>query len=205
MIEILKEKKLIIGAILIIILGGGFYLYNLNNDDVSIVNNTEKIESEEDEIDKKEQDNNIVVHVAGEVKKPGIVRLEEGSRLEDAINKAGGLTDNADISNINLAYIIEDGIKIKIPSIYETEIADSYIIEGIEEGKEINKDKNNKININTATKEELETLDGIGASLALRIIEYREKNGKFKNMEDIKNVTGIGDSKYDAIKDNIKV
>ena len=203
MIEFLKEKKLIIGALLIIILGGGIYIYNLNDEDVSIVNNNEILESEEDEIDKKEQDNNIVVHVAGEVKKPGIVRLEEGSRLEDAINKAGGLTDNADISNINLAYILEDGTKIKIPSLNEKEIAESYIIEGIEEEKSQN--KNSKININTATEEELETLDGIGASLASRIIEYREKNGKFKNIEDIKNVAGIGDSKYEAIKDKIKV
>ncbi len=205
MIEFLKEKKLVIGAIFLILLGGGIYIYNINNEDVSIVNNTEIFESEEDEIDKKEQDNNIVVHVAGEVKKPGIVRLEEGSRLEDAINKAGGLTDNADISNINLAYIIEDGIKIKIPSIYENDISESYIIEGIEEGKEKTNYKDSKVNINTATKEELETLEGIGDSIASRIIEYREKNGKFKKIEDIKNVAGIGDSKYDAIKNDIKV
>ena len=207
MIDFIKDKKLVICAIFIMIIGVGMYIYKSNSDPITIEDTRESIEMQETE-DKNEKtaENVIIVHVAGAVKKPGIVKLKEGSRVEDAVNEAGGLEDNADISNINLAYILEDGIKIKIPTLDEKELSDnSYIIEDIGDKVENSKSKKDKININTASESELETLEGIGASLAEKIVEYREKNGKFKKIEEIKNVTGIGDSKFEVIKNKINV
>ncbi len=151
----------------------------------------------------------VIVHVTGAVKNPGIVKLKEGSRIEDAIEAAGGLTENADISDVNLAYILEDGIKLRIPSTSDETITNTDIlIENngeniIEETNTSTNNSNGSININKATEAELDTLPGIGPSLASKIVEYREQNGKFSTIEDIKNVTGIGESKYESIKDFI--
>ena len=128
--------------------------------------------------------------------------------MKNAIDKAGGLTEDADISDVNLAYVLEDGIKIKIPTISE-EKNEEIIINSSGEGiveKEISNNSENKIiNINKANETDLQTLPGIGASLAGRIVEYRDSNGKFNEIEDIKNVSGIGDSKYENIKNLICV
>lgn len=164
--------------------------------------------SNEQQIEKNE---NIIVHVSGAVNKEGIVELKNNSRMIDAIDKAGGLRDEADIRNINLAYIIEDGMKIHIPSKEEKE--STIIAEGntdseiVKQSNVIKSDNNkkSKININTATKTDFETLPGIGESTALKIIEYRKEKGKFKLKEDIKQVNGIGDSKFNKIKELITV
>ncbi len=147
----------------------------------------------------------IVIHITGEVNNPGVIELKEESRLIDAVEKAGGLTNLADTNKINLAYILSDGLKINIPSIND-EKNDDYITEEIGENV-LQEDlkNNNKVNINTATQTELEALSGIGPSTALKIIEYRNENGKFKNIEDIKNIPGIGESKFNVIKDQISV
>ena len=135
-----------------------------------------------------------------------------GSRIEDAIESAGGLTENADITKVNLAYVVEDGTKIKIPSASEEDIGDEDIIDSksgdniiIEENAVPSNNSPQTININKATEKEFETLPGIGPSLASKIIEYRNQNGKFESIEDIKNVNGIGDNKYEKIKDLITV
>lgn len=164
--------------------------------------------SNEQQLEKNE---NIIVHVSGAVNKEGIVELKNNSRIIDAIDKAGGLKDEADITNINLAYIIEDGMKIHIPSKEEKEstiIVESNIDSGIvKQSNEIKSDNNKKlkININTATKTDLETLPGIGESTALKIIEYRKEKGRFKLIEDIKQVNGIGENKFNKIKELITV
>ena len=150
----------------------------------------------------------IYVHIAGEVISPGIYSIEEGSRIKDVIDKAGGLTENADTEKINLAYQISDGQKIKIPNVNDKNEVENYITEGGGENIVIsdnNTKTETKVNINTATQTELETLTGIGPSIASRIIEYRESNGKFKNIEEIKNVSGIGDAKYKKIENEITV
>ena len=140
---------------------------------------------------------------------PGIVKLEEGARIEDAINKAGGLTEDADISKVNLAYVLEDGVKIKIPSDSDIgDLGENIISNG--SGENIledfeNSSDNNILNINKATEQEFQDLPGIGPSLASKIIEYRNKNGKFLSVEDIKNVNGIGESKYENIKEKLCV
>ena len=159
----------------------------------------------------KEETEQIIIHIAGEVKNPGIVKIKEGARIADVIEMAGGLTDKANITNINLAYVIEDGQKITIPS-KEKENQNEYISSEsgqgvIEETPKTNLESNENtiVNINKASKEELQTLQGIGESTAQKIIDYREQNGNFKQIEDIKNVPGIGDSKFEAIKESIKV
>lgn len=148
-------------------------------------------------------DEEIIVHITGEVANEGIIKIKKDSRLADVIEEAGGTTEEADLSKVNLAYQIKDGQKIYIPNINDKEIQE-YITE--EAGDSIiieQKESKSKVNINTATQTELETLSGIGPSTALKIINYREENGKFKKIEDIKNVPGIGESKFENIKEEI--
>lgn len=212
MLEFLKQnKKIVIISITIIILIVGYFN---NSKEEKIIEENKILDTSENKTNTNESDTNsqIIVHIAGAVKKSGIVKLQEGSRIEDAIELAGGLSDDADITNINLAYVIEDGTKIRIPSKKDKEIQkEQYIISdsGIEteedEKNSNSSDSKNIININKANQTELESLPGIGPSLATRIVEYREQNGNFKNIEDIKNVSGIGDSKFENIKNYIKV
>lgn len=148
---------------------------------------------------KGEIKNNIIIHIAGEVENEGIIELPPNSRIYDAVEAAGGLTAEANLSQINLANMLKDGQKIYIPNEEET---DEYIDEatGKNEYKEVG-----KIDINTATQTELETLSGIGPSTALKIVNYRKENGEFSNIEDLKNVPGIGEAKFNNIKDSITV
>lgn len=116
---------------------------------------------------------------------------------------AGGATTEADLSKINLAYLLEDGMKIYVPSINdeeETEFVTSS--SGVSENNE--KDVL-KVNINTATSEELQRLPGVGESIANRILTYRKENGKFSAIEDLKNVSGIGDAKFNNISQYIYI
>ena len=194
------------------LLVGGNIEENLEN---NFESSTEGNEVKESKIGIPESKKTITVHVIGEVNTPGVVTLEEGSRIIDAINLAGGKTEEADLSKINLAYVLEDGVQIYIPSITETakegeEEAIEYIREGAGEGiitttstQEKGEEKEQKVNINTANISKLQTLPGIGESIAQRIIEYREQNGEFKNIEDLKNVSGIGENKFNNIKDKI--
>ena len=211
----LKQKKIIIIIGALVLVGIMYFIFNKNEKQNIITDENILIGNSEQNaiIDEKTEDieDMIVIHITGAVKKPGIVRLQDGSRIEDAIEKAGGLTEDADISNVNLAYILEDGTKITIPRNSEIEdIEDSNLITK-ESGKNIIQDINTNdksyttVNINKATQGELETIPGIGSSIAQKIISYRDENGKFSTIEDIKNVSGIGDNKYEAIKDYISV
>ena len=146
----------------------------------------------------------FVVHVCGEVVNPGIYELPAGSRIYEAVKAAGGFTENAAEESVNLASPIEDGVQIRIYSKDEAETlaAGAAPFDGFEasgEGKEP------VVNLNTATKEELMTLSGIGESRAEDIIRYREENGGFQNIEDIMKVSGIKDAAFQKIKDRITV
>ena len=146
----------------------------------------------------------FVVHVCGEVVNPGIYELPAGSRIYEAVKAAGGFTENASEESVNLASPIEDGVQIRIYSKEEAETlaAGAAPFDGFEasgEGKEP------VVNLNTATKEELMTLSGIGESRAEDIIRYREENGGFQNIEDIMKVSGIKDAAFQKIKDRITV
>ena len=162
-----------------------------------------------------------MVYITGEVKNPGIYELEENSRIKDVIEKAGGLKETADITDINLATILQDEDKITIPTKDKT-MEEKQNTERIQSNKQsktteksqnttsistntTGKNQNTKVNINTATQTELETLPGIGPSTASKIVSYRKENGKFKSIEEIKKVNGIGESKYKKIKELIKV
>lgn len=148
----------------------------------------------------------IKIYVTGEVNSPGVIELEENSRIEDAIRLAGGITSSANLANVNLAFVLEDGQKLYIPNINETEVKE-YI--SVENGSNIiessGKSKNSKININKATIEDLKTLPGVGESLANRIITYRTETGNFKAIEDLKNVSGIGEKKFESLKEFITI
>lgn len=210
MIEILKGNKKIILVVLAIIILFFWNFLNSKNEINSIENNELNVaKTNSTEENSETEENIIVVHVTGEVKNPGIVKVKEGSRIEDIIEAAGGLTENSDITNVNLAYLVEDGMKIRIPSNDDEDLSsENYISSDSGERILIGNDEEsntNIININKATQTDLETLPGIGPSLATRIIEYREQNGEFKEIEDIKNVGGIGDIKFDKIKEYIKV
>ena len=230
MYEFNKKQKIVIGIIgAIIIMAFLYYIYAKEDD--SIISTEENItenvveKSEESEKTTNEETNKIVVHVSGAVNQEGIVELQENSRISDAINVAGGLKENADTKHINLAFKLEDGMKIYIPTIEETKEQNTQIqnqnridetskyvtsSSGVVQEEQTNaqqseQKKNEKININTATQTELETLPGIGPATSLKIISYREENGKFETIEEIKEVSGIGDAKYENIKDLICV
>lgn len=208
-----KKQKIIVIAIAgIVAIGIMYFIYNKNQvkEDINIEN--EILVNNVITNENNTNDDLVIIHITGSVKNPGIVKLKEGSRIEDAIEAAGGLTENADITKVNLAYVVEDGTKIKIPSASEEDIGDDDIIDSksgdniiIEENTVSSNNSTQTININKATEKEFETLPGIGPSLASKIIEYRNQNGKFGSIEDIKNVNGIGDSKYEKIKDLITV
>ena len=174
---------------------------NKNND------KKEKREDEKENISNKE----ITVYVSGEVNKSGVVTLKEGDRLAVAVEKLGGTTKKADLNNINLAIRVKDEEHYIIPKIGEAkqedlkDVNNTKDIENAEIKNENTAKDSSKININTATLEELDKLPGVGEATANKIISHREENGQFKNIEDIKNVNGIGDKKFENMKELICV
>lgn len=168
-------------------------------------NNTEKISMSnfiENETEDEKGNTKIKVYITGEVKNQGVIELEEGDRIADAIEKAGGQTEQASLKNVNLAYQLEDGQKIYIPNVNDNE---TEIIDDGASGVVDDTTNQTVVNINKADETELQSLNGIGESLATSIVQYRKENGKFETIEDLKNVPGIGDSKFENIKEYIKV
>ena len=208
MLENLTKKQIIFMIVIII-----YYIYstlsNIEYTTEDTINNTLYTDTLSDtdnlstsqDITKVEE---ILVHISGCVKENKVVSLPVGSRINDAIEAAGGLTDEADLTNINLAYILEDGEKIYVPKKGENNI-DNNTLEQTRTTSSTNTslNKNLKININKASQSELETLPGIGASIALKIINYRNEHGNFSSIEDIKKISGIGNSKFEEIKNYI--
>lgn len=193
-----KQILIICGLIVIIIICTVVYFYQNKEEDYSYLEISNDIEVNIIEEPKVQ----IVVHITGQVVNQGIVKVEEGARIIDAIEAAGGATAEADLSKINLAYLLEDGMKIYVPSINdEADLGSVTSSSGVSESNK----KVLKVNINTATSEELQKLPGIGESIANRIITYRKENGKFKDIEDLKNVSGIGEAKFNNIKSYIFV
>ena len=210
-----KQRKIVIIIGIIIVLIVMYFIYQKagsnefieKDEDILIAQNASS-DNQVNDIDKEEAEEIIIVHIAGAVKSPGVVKLKKGSRMEDAIEMAGGLTQNADISNVNLAYVLDDGVKIVMPEKGNNQETNEIINNDagenvISETSSKLENKTSLININKASQTELESLSGVGASLASKIIAYRNSNGKFSKIEDIKKVSGIGDSKYEAIKDFI--
>lgn len=137
----------------------------------------------------------IFVHIEGEIENPGLAKVKYGTRLYELIEEVGGATENADLSRINLSSIVCDEQKVIIPTKIISSESDN--------SPENQNTENGLININTANKEKLMTLSGVGESTAEKIIKYREHTGYFNTIEDIMNVQGIGESKFNNIKDDI--
>ena len=205
--EYIKNKKILLIIILGIILLISTMLYYIKDEskeleDITLLTTTKQITT------KTEM---IFVDIKGSVNKPGVYKFNINDRVIDAINKAGGLTKNANTNNINLSqkltnemvvYVYsDDEIKKGNNKITCNTLCENNIIEVNNCVENTNKDL---ININTATLEELLTLPGIGESKAKSIIEYREEN-KFKNVEELMNVNGIGESLFEQIKNKITI
>lgn len=162
---------------------------------------TEIKEDSEDSYTENNKEDKIFVYIGGAVEKPNVYKLEEGSRIKDLVEIAGGFSDNAESKDINLAQKLNDEDYIYVYSIGESEI-DSNI--SSEVTSSIRKD--GCININKATVEELKSIDGIGEVRASKIIEYREENGPYKNIDELKNIGArIGEKTFETIKDKVYV
>lgn len=141
----------------------------------------------------------ICVHVSGAVASPGVCYLPEGSRAADAVEAAGGFAEGAAEDSLNLARILADGEQLIVAR------TDELAATNPSPGAAAPAPANAKININTATSEELQELDGVGEATAEKIIKEREENGPFATVEDIMRVPGIGEKKFEAMRDDITV
>lgn len=204
--NILTLKNIILFTLGVFCILTSFYLYGRNSSKVfkdEYMPNIFVEEEKKDESIKTMSDNiintkvnKILVEIKGEVNKPDVYEIDEGSIIRDLIDKAGGLTSDANINNINRAEKLKNNQLIVIPN-----------------KNDINTDENKNvstgvssdglININNANLEELQKINGIGEVKAQSIIDYREKNGGFKSIEDIKNVDGIGSKTFEKIKEKI--
>ncbi|RDY29793.1 competence protein ComE [Romboutsia weinsteinii] len=177
-------------------------MLNINNNDID--KNNSDIVKKEDNVDEQEIESpkGITIYISGAIKNPGILTIDKEKRLYDAIEELGGVTEEADLNRVNLALKLSDEQHYIIPKIgEEIQVADNSV-----QGSTTQESKNNQskiVNINLATLEELDSLPGVGEATANKIINYREENSSFKSIEEIKNVNGIGDKKYEDLKDLI--
>lgn len=160
-------------------------LFGCQKEDVSTLESV-SVEAETEDVSAK-----IYVHVCGAVKNPGVYEFVSGSRIYEAIEEAGGFTEEAATSQVNQAQVLEDEMRLYIPSI------DELTSQSTEE--------NGKVNLNTASEEQLMTLPGIGEAKAKSIVTYREKHGGFKKIEDIMEISGIKEALFQKIEDLITV
>ena len=184
------KNKIIVISILAVVILAAIFLYESNSTEIQVAENLESVKKE------------ITVYVSGQVKTPAVVTLEDNGKLRavDAVNAVGGLTELADTEIINLAEPLTDGQHIHIPAkeIIFQEVAAA-------PNKSLNFAQGNLININTADEKELQKIRGVGPVIASRIVEYRNSNGSFKTIEEIKKVRGIGERTFEKMKDAITV
>lgn len=193
----LAVKGAVIGGVLLLLVGVGGLLPKKEEavEETEAVVTTVLAEKTEEGT---KQEAVIFVDIKGEVKNPGVYQTKGGDRVKDAIDAAGGLTAEADSQKVNLAQRVEDQMVIVVPKIGEEGAA---AIPAGATSKEASKE--GKVNINTATVEELKTLKGVGEKKAEAIIEYRKKNGSFKTKEDLMKVRGIGKKLFESFEERI--
>lgn len=160
---------------------------------------------EETKNQQKTETEMIVVYVCGEVQKEGVVTLPAGSRIYQAIEMAGGVTEEAEASWLNLAEVLTDGVRIYVPGKEEVSEGELAIPEGTGNSTGISEASDGLVNLNQASKEELMTLPGIGEAKAEAILQYRTEHGTFSSIDEIKNISGIKDGVFEKIKDKITV
>ena len=192
----LSAKAAVIGGILLILVGvGGLFSKKEESvEETEVVVTT--VLAEKTEVSTT-QETVIFVDIKGAVKNPGVYQMKVGDRVKDAIDAAGGLTEEADSQKVNLAKRLEDQMVIVVPKVGE----EAEEIPAGETRKEATKE--GKVNINTATVEELKTLKGVGEKKAEAIIEYRKKNGSFQTKEDLMKVRGIGKKLFESFQERI--
>lgn len=192
----LSAKAAVIGGILLILVGVGglFFKKEESVEETTVVEMT--VLAEKTEVSTT-QETVIFVDIKGAVKNPGVYQMKVGDRVKDALDAAGGLTDEADSQKVNLAKRLEDQMAIVVPKVGE----EAEEIPAGETRKEATKE--GKVNINTATVEELKTLKGVGEKKAEAIIEYRKKNGSFQTKEDLMKVRGIGKKLFESFQERI--
>ncbi|WP_269798375.1 helix-hairpin-helix domain-containing protein [Streptococcus sp. SM5] len=209
LIEKIKDYKIIIICASLGMLLGGFFL--LKSSTQAPAKET-KLQTEittvtKDSTDEKEDKNQkeevveqdlITVDVKGAVKSPGIYDLPVGSRINDAVQKAGGLTDNADSKSINLAQRISDEALVYVPTKEEATSQETHSTAS-------HSKENKKVNLNKASLEELKQVKGLGAKRAQDIVDHRDSNGKFKSVDELKKVSGIGAKTIEKLKEYVTV
>ncbi len=208
----MNKKKIFVFVLIllicpmVIIIKGKFdseddiYVLTEENNLQQEVTEEKEVKSEESNITNRE----IAVYISGAVSEPGVVTLKEGDRLATAVEKVGGTTEKADLNGVNMAIKVQDEMHYIIPKIGE--MIDNNDYEVVNNNVDGNKElKSSLININTATIEELDALPGVGEATANKIVNHRSENGDFKSIEEIKNVNGIGDKKFEEMKNLICV
>lgn len=209
--NILNLRNCILIILALFCISTSFYLYGKNKSKVFKDEYMKNIfvEEEENNIDEENiqstgsnvvvpNKNKILVEIKGEVKRPNVYEVEEGSIIRDLIDIAGGLTEKANINKINRAEKLRANQLIIIPD-------NESIVSGTIINNEGSSSNDGIININSASLSDLQKINGVGAVKAQSIIDYREKNGGFKSIEDIKNVDGVGDKTFEKIKDKISI
>ncbi len=189
----IKTKKIFIACSVVLVSG---ILFVVNRESVGLKLLYEEVDLEREEIVEK-----VIVNISGEINKAGVYSVDTKHRIIDVINIAGGITDNGTTENINLADFVYDTQHIIIRNFKSLNVEDEIF--------DINKDKkeenNKKVNINTNNIDELKTLNGIGDTIARNIIEYRKKNGNFKEIEELQRVPRVGVKTFKKIRDSIVV
>lgn len=188
-----KKSMLVLLAVVALAAGGAFYAGIHGQEDAVTLD--AGAASRQDAPTKERE---IVVYVAGAVNCPGVVQLAEGARAKDAVDACGGFLPTADTNGVNLAQKLKDGMQVTVPEKAPVAAQGAPIASGAARSL-----PDGMVNINTADEKELDKLPGIGPAMAKRIIEYRTENGAFQSPEEIKRVKGIGDAKYEKMKDKI--
>jgi competence protein ComEA len=197
-----KHKKLIAGiAVILLIISGIVYKNTVFDTQVMLIEAVGQAKDTEEKQEEVMKENpNITVYVCGSVKKVTNVTLPKDSRVEDAIKLAGGVTEDAELNGINMAQKLTDEDMVYVPKKGETIEANAnntYVTPSPA--------KKGKLNINKATVDQLDTLPGVGPSIAQKIVDYRNSRGGFKSIGELNNVSGIGEEKYKDIKNLITV
>lgn len=208
MMQILKEHKLYLSLGFLGIMLAIYFLYQpqtqetLDGDNELLPIQESEISVEQESMPAKAEI--IIVDVKGAVINPGVYEAQPNDRVYDLIIQAGGLAETADEANVNFAMRVEDEMVIYVPKKGEEIVEESNFM-GDRPSVSTQSKEDGKVNINTANESELQTLPGIGPSKASAIIEFREINGPFKNIEEIKSISGIGDKTFEKLKNGITV
>lgn len=186
-----KERKLLLVLMVGLLIAGGVYVYGGKKESVQVASGVTSVPVE------PKTAAMIKVHVKGEVNQPGVYQLPADSRMIDAIQAAGGAKAGVNVDQLNLAALLTDGGEVVVATTGQQEK------DGGNAGVAVAAD--GKVNLNTATVEELDKLPGIGSTRAKAIVQYREEQGRFLQVDDLKNVPGFGMKLVDQVRDKVKV